>query len=101
MRTMVSQTGIRSGRTSESATNSTLQLGVDTDRFLCYSKIIIKKQEGQNVRINRARGNHFHNNQVFSGHHVVRDQGRCGADRLVFPIRGFAVDLWGFDSFTY
>ena len=72
---MVSQTGTRSGKTSGRCTNN-----AGTDRPMC---------------------NRIHNHQVLSGHHVVRGQGRCGADRIVLPIGGAAVDLWGFDSFTY
>ena len=57
--------------------------------------------EKLDVRINRTYSNRIRNSQVLSGHHVVRGQGRCGADRIVLPIGGSAVDLWGFDSFTY
>ena len=72
---MVSQTGTRSGKTLGRYTN--------------------------NVGIDRPMCNRIRNHQVLSGHHVVRGQGRCGDHRLVLPIRGSAVDLWGFDSFTY
>ena len=72
---MVSQTGTRSGKTLGRYTN--------------------------NVGIDRPMCNRIRNHQVLSGHHVVRGQGRCGADRLVLPIRGSAVDLWGFDRVEY
>ena len=41
---MVSQTGIRSGKTLGSATNSTLKLGVDKDPISCYIINIIRKR---------------------------------------------------------
>ena len=72
---MVSQTGIRSGKTLGRCTN--------------------------NARTDRTYSNRIRNSQVLSGHHVVRGQGRCGVGRLVLPIRGSAVDIWGFDSHTH
>ena len=41
---MVSQTGTRSGKTLESATNNTLKLGVDKDPISCYIINIIRKR---------------------------------------------------------
>ena len=72
---MVSQTGTRSGKTLGRYTNN-----VGIDRPLC----------------NRIR-----NSQVLPRHHVVHGQGRCGDHRLVLPIRGSAVDIWGFDRVEY
>ena len=55
---MVSLLGNKSGRTLESATNSTLKLGVDTDPIPCYIINIIRKR-GQDENIFKHIRNSF------------------------------------------